>query len=324
MSQIAVVFTGGTIGSRVTDGVADTAGGSRRLLLDRYRQTHPASAARFSVCEPLSVLSENMTPAGWERLLAALRGLDWEGLDGVVVTHGTDTLAYTAQLLAVALAGISRPVFLVSSHTPPDDPAANGHRHFAAAVDWIENGGPAGVYVPIGEEESAVVKAEALTQCVPLTDRFGVSPCRPAAVPPEGPLLFRLPPLRAGVVLVQPYPGLDYRSVALPEGTGAVLHGLYHSGTACVAGESTGLGGLAACCRERGIPLFAAPAPESPAYEYASARALRELGVRLLPGIPLERGYVLLTLACSLCAGRPQDVPAAAARLLGPAPRPEG
>ena len=320
MKPIALLYTGGTIGARVTDGAADAAPGGGRLLTEVFHRRHPDSPAVFDEREPLTALSENMTVEKWNTLLDALRGLEPAAFAGVILTHGTDTLAYTANLLALALEGTALPVILVSSHTPPTDPAANGHRHFAAAVDWIENGGPAGVYVPIGEEKSVVVKAETLTQCVPLTDRFGVCPCRPAAVPPEGPLLFRLPPLRAGVVLVQPYPGLDYRSVALPEGTGAVLHGLYHSGTACVAGESTGLGGLAARCRERGIPLFAAPAPESPAYEYASARVLRELGVRLLPGIPLERGYALLTLACSLCAGRPQDVPAAAARLLGRIP----
>lgn len=301
MSRIAVIWTGGTIGSQVEDGVADVPGKSSRQIIRRYQEAHPGSSSVFLSIEPLCVLSENMTPREWSVLLDALRGLDWASLDGVIVTHGTDTLAYTAQLLAVALAGIDRPVFLVSSHTPPDDPDANGHRHFAAAVAWIESGRAAGVFVPVSDgERVAVTPAASLTQCAGLTDRFGLVPARPIRPPAGEPLLWRLPPLRARVQMIRPYPGLDYRSVALLEETRAVLIELYHSGTACMTGEYTGLPSLAARCRKAGIPLLACPVPDGAAYQYASARAMGDLGVRLLPGLPLERGYVLLTLAFSL------------------------
>ena len=101
------------------------------------------------------------------------------------------------------------------------------------------------------------------------------------------------------MLLVQPYPGLDYRSVAFPPGVRAVLHSLYHSGTACAEGEHTGFQGFAARCAQAGIPLFVCPAREKDsAYRYLSAGALAS--ALPLYGIPPERAYALLTLGCAL------------------------
>lgn len=300
MKPIALLLTGGTIGSRVENGWAGVeAPAGTPAILAHYLQAHPDTEAEFAVSAPLSVLSENMTPADWSRLVDGLRGLDFASYSGILITHGTDTLAYTAQLLAILLADTPIPVLLVSSHTPPADQNANGHRHFAAAVDWIERGGSPGVYVPLAYEggETRLIPAEQLTQCASLTDRFGVVPARPARGGRA--LLRRLPPLRGVVALVQPYPGLDYRSVAFPPHTRAVLHGLYHSGTACAEGEHTGFEGFAARCAQAGLPLFVCPArEEDSAYRYLSAGALAS--ALPLCGIPLERAYALLTLGCAL------------------------
>ncbi len=300
MKPIALLLTGGTIGSRVENGWAgvEVPAGTPAVLA-HYRRTHPDTQAVFAVSAPLSVLSENMTPADWSRLLDGLRGLDFAAYSGILITHGTDTLAYTAQLLAILLADAPVPVLLVSSHTPPADETANGHRHFAAAVDWIERGGSPGIYAPLsdGGGEVRMIPADRLTQCAALTDRFGVAPARPARGGLS--LLRRLPPLAGDVLLVQPYPGLDYRSVAFPPGVRAVLHSLYHSGTACAEGEHTGFQGFAARCAQAGIPLFVCPAREKDsAYRYLSAGALAS--ALPLYGIPPERAYALLTLGCAL------------------------
>ena len=65
------------------------------------------------MCEPLSILSENLTVDHWNRLLDTLRPVLREGraaYEGIILTHGTDTLAYTAALLDQLLAGTPLPV----------------------------------------------------------------------------------------------------------------------------------------------------------------------------------------------------------------------
>ena len=307
MKPIALVYTGGTIGARVTDGAADASPGGGRLLTEVFRRRHPDSPALFDEREPLNTLSENMTVEKWNALLDALRDLEPDSFAGVILTHGTDTLAYTANLLALVLEGTALPVVLVSSHTPPADPAANGHRHFAAAVQAMEQGLPGGVYAAVsdladapGSREVRLIPGQRLTQCAGLTDRFGLAPPPPGRRGGE-PLLYRLPPLTPCVVQVQPYPGLNYQTVALPAGTRAVLHGLYHSGTACMQGEATGFPGFAARCRRAGTLLALCPArPEGTPYHYASEQGLKAGGVLPLPGVTMERAYALLLVACAL------------------------
>lgn len=77
MKPIALLYTGGTIGARVTDGAADAAPGGGRLLTWRCPAAgHPDSPAVFDEREPLTTLSENMTVEKWNTLLDALRGLE--------------------------------------------------------------------------------------------------------------------------------------------------------------------------------------------------------------------------------------------------------
>ncbi len=300
MSNIALLYTGGTIGATVKEGRADVGDGQVRALVSHYRATHPACHTDFMESEPLRILSENLTVDCWNKLLSALQALDFTRLDGVIVTHGTDTLGFTAGLLAVALAGIAVPVVLVSSHAPLDDATANGHRHFAAAVEGIENRMAPGVYVALSVQGASgqvrLVPASGVTQCAPLSHQFGMVPER--AFPPLAEKASRLTPC---VLLVQPYPGLDYRAIALPPGTRAVLHGLYHSGTACMEGTSTGLGTLATRCRQVGIPLFVCPTPaEDAAYLYGTTRDMLETDVHPLRSMTLESAYGLLLIGCAL------------------------
>lgn len=114
-------FYGGTIGSAPgADGLAPD-GHTARLLLQLFASRRPTpltDIVEWTISEPLSILSENITPTHWNRLLGALQPVLREcssAYEGIVITHGTDTLAYTAALLDQRLAGVSLPIVLVSS-----------------------------------------------------------------------------------------------------------------------------------------------------------------------------------------------------------------
>lgn len=65
--------------------------------------------------------------------------------DGIVVTHGTDTLQYTSAFLAYIFDGLNVPIVLVSANYPLDDSRSNGFENFVGAIDFIKSGSGNGV-----------------------------------------------------------------------------------------------------------------------------------------------------------------------------------
>src|SRR5512135_2530467 len=61
--------------------------------------------------------SSDMQPAHWVELATVIHAA-LASYDGVVVIHGTDTMAYTASALAFLLTGLDRPVVLTGAQKP--------------------------------------------------------------------------------------------------------------------------------------------------------------------------------------------------------------
>ena len=98
--------------------------------------------------------------------------------------------------------------------------------------------------------------------------------------------------------MIKPYPGLNYASFNL-ENVDAVLHDLYHSGTACAStqwGEKYSLLEFIKRCQEQNIKVYLAPAIKS-VDAYQSTRALIEQGAEMIWNMSIEAAYVKLMLA---------------------------
>lgn len=144
MKKILIVFTGGTIGSTVQDGWISPSQKSKYLLLETYLRHN--SGAEFDTVEPYTVLSENLSAEHLNTLTDCV--CDNVGkYDGIIVTHGTDTLQYSAAALSYAVGSSCPPVILVSSNYPLDDSRANGHANFEAAVEFIKGNCGNGVFI---------------------------------------------------------------------------------------------------------------------------------------------------------------------------------
>ncbi len=98
--------------------------------------------------EPL-IDSANATPVDWDRISQTIAE-NYAAFDGFVVTHGTDTLAYTAAALGFALEGLGKPVILTGSMLPlsveHNDGLANLSQAFAALAEagpgvWVQFAG---------------------------------------------------------------------------------------------------------------------------------------------------------------------------------------
>lgn len=302
MKNILVVFTGGTIGSSVIDGAINADSQTSFLLLAKFKQRHPQLDVNFTTLQPYNILSENLSPAVWETLIIAIENANPKLYDGIIVTHGTDTLAYTAAALSFYFHALNVPIFLVSSQYPLLNENANGLDNFCFAVEKILNEKLTGVFVPYRNPSEHVVTLHhgARLTCSPQlsSDFFSVTKVTKHStlkVVLDAPLK---PHFSKRILLIKPYPGLDYSHFNL-DNVDAVLHDLYHSGTACTTNEWGGNHSLLTfiqTCQKRKIAVFLAPALKSE-NAYQSTLELVNQGVEIMWNMSLEAVFVKLSLA---------------------------
>ncbi len=132
--RVYVIGTGGTIASRI-----DYETGAVKPYIDAEEliQAIPEAAkyARIDAEELYAVLSENMKPSYWERLVERAAEKIEEGYNGIIVAHGTDTMGYTAAALSFAFhKGLPVPIVLVGAQRSSDRPSSDAAFNFTSAV----------------------------------------------------------------------------------------------------------------------------------------------------------------------------------------------
>ena len=163
MKKILVLLTGGTIGSKVENGVIDVGENSVYLLTSLYEEKF--GKEDFEVRVPLQILSENMTMDSLLVLLKAVRDVKTEEYAGVIIAHGSDTLSFTSAFMGLLFDHYKIPIVLVASNLPLSKPEGNGLANFAAAVSFIRNSAQGGVYVIYRDHKSCMKVYHALTIC---------------------------------------------------------------------------------------------------------------------------------------------------------------
>ncbi|MDO4739300.1 MAG: asparaginase [Eubacteriales bacterium] len=94
--------------------------------------------------------SSNIQPEEWKIMAGAVRQGVEEGYGAIVITHGTDTLAYTASMLSFILQGVPVPVVLTGSQYPIAYPDSDAKSNLANAI-ISARALPGGVYVCFGD-----------------------------------------------------------------------------------------------------------------------------------------------------------------------------
>lgn len=141
--KLAVIITGGTIGSKCEQGWIAPNREAPYLIIEKYRKQYPIQAkdVSFEVRMPYQILSENLNGDYLNRLIQEVKACIQEDVyQGIVICHGTDTLAYTSTMLDWALQKILLPVVLVSSNYPLEDLRANGLENFRFGVETVRQG----------------------------------------------------------------------------------------------------------------------------------------------------------------------------------------
>jgi glutamyl-tRNA(Gln) amidotransferase subunit D len=132
--RVMVVGTGGTIASRID---YETGAVKPSLDAEEILQAVPEilNYARLESEVVFQIFSENMTPAHWERIAEAVARAIERGYDGVIVAHGTDTMAYTAAALSFAFhKGLPVPVVLTGAQRSSDRPSSDAPFNLIASV----------------------------------------------------------------------------------------------------------------------------------------------------------------------------------------------
>ncbi|MBS7655097.1 Glu-tRNA(Gln) amidotransferase subunit GatD [Candidatus Bathyarchaeota archaeon] len=133
LPQVSIISTGGTIASRVDyrTGAVEPALNAE----DIYSIVPELSKiAKINTEILYNEFSENFTPIHWENIAKAAAKNIEEGVDGIVICHGTDTMAYTAAALSFALQNLPVPVVLVGSQRSSDRPSSDAAANLIGAV----------------------------------------------------------------------------------------------------------------------------------------------------------------------------------------------
>ena len=329
--KILIVTTGGTICSTASAENGNknnvNTGAVLPVLVDEAKNSlkndFDITDLSFDIVSPINVLSENMTIEAWNVLLAALKEVDYEKYNGLIILHGTDSLHMTAPLVSLVMKGISCPVILVSGNRIITDPESNAVENFANAVRMIRvisNNGKSddnlagnnvcltdNTYVVYRNMDgiSYVHQASLLEECADYSEDFFSKGMlkfddwmkgeksdggsyddinNEKESAEELPLIKKDIILTDDVLYIKPYVGINYDRFSL-EGVRCVLHGLYHSSTANAADTSVHSAlHMLKRCKEAGIPMYIFPCNKE-SYRYVTTKALLEEGA-----IPMDGG----------------------------------
>ena len=305
--KILVVFTGGTIGSSVSDGwISPDDSMKYRLISEFYKNSD--TEVEFETVVPYTILSENLSAENLNMLIDCVNK-NKDCFDGIIVTHGTDSLQYSAAALAFALGNYVIPTVLVSSNYPLEDKRANGLHNFIAAVEFIKSGAGRGVFVSYKNKNNpAEIHLATRIVChTEASDEVCSIDGNPVAfydgkitVNPEFRFTYCGAPVtdahfsnNSQILSVSAMPGDDFQyNISSYK---AVILRPYHSGTLNTANDA-----FVSFCKQaknRNIPVFAVNVPGGTTYE--SSKEYENLGITVLPMCSFVSVYIKTWLAIS-------------------------
>lgn len=331
VKRILVILTGGTIGSRILNNqIIDVNHASAYRLISLYHEKY-GQDAEFEVVQPFNVLSENMTPSHWDKLCRALEKVQYDSYEGIIVTHGSDTLPYTSALVGMLFHHVEIPIVLVAGNYALEDKRSNGLINFRSAVQFIKEAGIRGVvtiyqgtdgtnnvYLPtrIEEADSYLDSFQSyggapfgrMEESGFIRNDGDIQPTIIELNNCKGKALDEPIRIQKDVLLIRPYPGMCYDyfqwedSEEKSEGEyrrpAAVLHGLYHSSTACMDGEDgISLQRFIERCKRQQIDFYVCPFKDRKATLYKSSSKLLKAGAIPLFNMSLPAAYAKLLLA---------------------------
>ena len=319
MSTILLIFTGGTIGSEEKNKTINVSNNNYlRSFLLKIRKD-----IKYKFAQPINILSENAIPADWNSIVKCIEKNWIKDYLGIIITHGTDTLSFTSSALSQYFYNFSKPIVLVSSDKPIKENKATGKANLKAAINFILKTKLPGTYVAYKNPKENFVSFFFGSRVKQINSYDNILNSRVSQnfcnfknnkfffIKKNNPSLKsikkngnteKLNKFRFcnNVLVINPYPGLNYKIYNLnrikPK---AILHSLYHSGTASNRDEINQNFSLEKFIREnkyKKIPFYISPISKKNKRVYASLKSLLSLNINCLDNITFETAYAKLAL----------------------------
>ena len=329
MKKILLILVGGTICTALNEyGTLSISEGAGVKLIENFKNSNSPFKDEVEIkpTENLFILSENMSIPNWNLILDTYRKhINTDNFDGVIFAHGTDTLAFSTSLFSLILSNTDIPVFFVSSNARLDSERANGNDNFKVAVELICRGIEPNVYATyknISDGRMYLHLGSRLKQCANYSEDFfsegaiditDISDKVIEKIKEKFPHKEKSPlininddwHLKNCVLMITPYVGLDYNSFNYSKFS-AILHGTYHSGTACAEPYENSLLYLMDISEKEnpGIDIYLSPSKNSGEI-YDTVRVIdtheaNKKKISFLYGCTSEAAYAKLVLAYSI------------------------
>lgn len=336
MKKLLLILTGGTIGSMVNNDLHRDVYSKKTapILIDILRKSRSAYCNQeIDVIPALNTLSENMTAEKWNVLIQILReSVKLDKYGGILISHGTDTLHFTAPLVDFLMAGTNIPVIFVAADKPLSDAASNGGKNFINGVELIMNRivkDGAWVVYQNSDRKSYLHRGTHLLQCENRTSDFFSSEKKLYSVKntdsvvndynsaeisqinsignlSESPLINSIGDFNNSVLWINPYAGINYGLYNI-KGVKAVIHGLYHSETCSSESGNKGVISFVKKCRKNNIDFYITPCHKE-TYDYASTKKVIDAGAKTLYKMTDNSAYIKIMISVSLgLAGDKQE-----------------
>jgi len=311
VSVVQILSLGGAIVGRESENGEVVAGDPSEILGLVEAERHLGKKVAFEEGEVGRILSEEITPADWARLACGLDELLRNGrASGIVVTHGTDTLAYTASLVFWLFPKPPVPIVLAASLSTPSREGNDAIPTLRKAIQTAAEGDP-GVYVVFGAKVFSPVnlKFERMTAdgfrnwnmkklCHTSGALFEELPLAGDREKLQG----RLETAINSTLIIRVYPGMrgDHLIELMDRGVKNFVLELYDTGTANLRDSPYSLRRVFLAAREKGVHFFCTSQQEGMVdfSRYASSHELWREGAIPMGPLTTESAWTKLVV-CS-------------------------
>lgn len=205
MKKILLITTGGTIAS------SDKGNG---LTPNRNNKAFDEFVEALENVDRLDLMSLDSTNIGPEEIKDIVRAIRYKigDYDAFIVTHGTDTMAYTAAALSYFLEGINFPVILTGSQIPIENPDSDARDNLKLAYHWAQRS-IRGVYITFSGK---LIRGNRAHKTASFNREAFISPNNPTDRPTWSQWIKKTeaisePEIDPNVFLLKLFPGVDER-----------------------------------------------------------------------------------------------------------------
>ena len=129
--KILIIGTGGTICAKMVNGSWKPGEFNEKELVGFIPEIK--DLANITTLDLFNIDSSNMQPKFWIEIAETIKD-NYQKYDGFLITHGTDTMHYTASALSFLLQDLSKPVILTGSQVPPHQVGSDAKRNVLDSI----------------------------------------------------------------------------------------------------------------------------------------------------------------------------------------------